>query len=63
MIIQNDSSVRFLRPHGPEKELRMKYYCDLCGFLYDESVSGPMPDDYSCPLCGAKKDHFEPEEP
>ena len=35
-----------------------RYYCDLCGFLYDEEVRGPMPDDYACPLCGADKSQF-----
>ena len=40
----------------------MKYVCDLCGFIYDEATEGPMPDDYVCPLCGADKSHFKPEE-
>lgn len=40
----------------------MEYICGLCGFLYDEKVNGPMPDDYACPICGAGKKHFEPEE-
>lgn len=40
----------------------MRYICDLCGLLYDEEVSGPMPTDYSCPICGAGKKHFQPEE-
>lgn len=39
----------------------MKYVCDVCGFIYDESTEGPMPDDYTCPLCGKGKDHFIPE--
>lgn len=33
--------------------------CDICGYEYDESVSGPMPDDYVCPICGADKSHFK----
>lgn len=38
-----------------------RYYCDLCGFLYDEEVRGPMPNDYACPLCGADRSHFQEE--
>ena len=40
----------------------MKYVCDLCGLLYDEAAEGPMPADYACPLCGADRGHFRPEE-
>ena len=40
----------------------MKYVCDICGFIYDETAEGPMPDDYTCPLCDADKSHFKPEE-
>ena len=38
-----------------------RYYCDLCGFLYDEEVRGPMPDDYASPLCGADRSHLQAE--
>lgn len=41
----------------------MKYICTLCGYIYDESVESvpfnELPDDYTCPLCGAGKDAFE----
>ena len=40
----------------------MKYKCAVCGFIYDEDVEGmkfeELPDDWSCPLCGAGKDSF-----
>lgn len=48
----------------------MKYVCDICGFQYDEAKGDPdnniapgtkwedLPDDYTCPLCGATKDQF-----
>ena len=39
----------------------MSYVCDLCGFRYVEVEKGPMPEDYTCPLCGADKSHFEPD--
>lgn len=39
----------------------MRYVCKLCGYHYDETVKGPMPEDYICPLCGADKTLFEEE--
>ena len=48
----------------------MKYVCNVCGFEYDEEVGAPdlgiapgtkfgdLPEDFSCPLCGASKDDF-----
>jgi len=40
----------------------MKYKCEVCGYIYDEEVEGvkfeDLPDDWSCPLCGASKDSF-----
>jgi rubredoxin len=51
-----------------------KYKCDVCGYVYDpaegESDSGAapdtsfdtLPDDWSCPVCGAAKDDFSPTE-
>ena len=50
-----------------------KYVCQLCGYVYDESLGEPdngiapgtkfeeLPDDYECPLCGAGKEEFEEE--
>ena len=51
-----------------------KYVCDLCGYEYDEAAGEPtsgikagtkfedLPDDYVCPLCGADKNSFSPED-
>ncbi len=51
-----------------------KYVCDICGYVYDEALGDPdsdiapgtkwedVPEDYECPLCGASKDEFSPEE-
>ena len=45
----------------------MKYVCDVCGWVYDETVGDPdngieagtkfedLPDDFACPLCGVGK--------
>ena len=50
-----------------------KYVCGVCGYIYDP-VKGDkdggiapgtsfeeLPDDWSCPVCGASKDEFAPE--
>ncbi|MBO5123679.1 MAG: rubredoxin [Spirochaetaceae bacterium] len=51
-----------------------KYVCKICGYVYDPAVGDPdggiapgtpfkdIPDDWVCPLCGAKKVHFVLEE-
>ena len=50
-----------------------KYVCSVCGYVYDPAKGDPdsnipagtafedLPDDWSCPVCGASKDQFEPE--
>jgi len=44
----------------------MKYRCSICGYVYDEAKEGvafaELPEDWQCPLCGAPKSAFEPEE-
>jgi len=51
-----------------------KYVCDVCGYVYDPRVGDPdsgaeagtpfenLPDDWVCPVCGAAKDHFSPQD-
>ncbi len=48
-----------------------KYKCSVCGYVYDPSKGDPdngikpgtpfeqLPDDWTCPVCGASKDEFE----
>ncbi|MBF0536587.1 MAG: rubredoxin [Nitrospirae bacterium] len=40
------------------------YRCTVCGWVYDESKEGTpfneLPDDYTCPVCNAPKEAFEP---
>lgn len=50
-----------------------KYVCQVCGYIYDPAVGDPdsgiepgtpfndLPDDWTCPVCGATKDDFEKE--
>jgi rubredoxin len=51
-----------------------KYVCNVCGYVYDPAQGDPdsdvaagtafedIPDDWVCPVCGAAKDEFSPEE-
>jgi rubredoxin len=51
-----------------------KYVCDVCGYIYDPAEGDPdngvaagtafadIPDDWVCPMCGALKEDFSPEE-
>ncbi len=50
-----------------------KYVCTICGYVYDPTEGDPdngvapgtaftdLPDDWTCPVCGAMKDQFEKE--
>lgn len=44
----------------------MKYVCTVCGYVYDEEAEGvafdDLPEDWTCPVCGAEKALFEVEE-
>ncbi len=51
-----------------------KYVCDMCGYIYDPAEGDPdsdiapgtsfedLPEDWVCPVCGAEKDEFSPED-
>ena len=51
-----------------------KYVCVVCGYVYDTADWDPdndiepgtsfddLPDDWTCPVCGAGKEEFEKEE-
>jgi len=56
------------------KETSMKkYVCQVCGYVYDPEAGDPengvapgtpfedIPNDWTCPVCGADKSQFEPE--
>ena len=44
----------------------MRYVCQICGYIYDDAKEkipfSDLPDTWTCPLCGAKKSDFKPEE-
>lgn len=36
------------------------FRCSVCGYIYDEATPfEELPDDWTCPVCGAGKDLFE----
>nr|WP_272936602.1 rubredoxin [Syntrophus gentianae] len=47
-----------------------KYECGICGYIYDPEIGDPensipagtafdqLPDDWTCPVCGAGKSEF-----
>ncbi|MDQ4071945.1 MAG: rubredoxin [Actinomycetota bacterium] len=51
-----------------------QWICESCGFIYDPEEADPdggvpagtpfdqIPDDWSCPVCGARKQDFSPYE-
>ena len=51
-----------------------KYVCAMCGYVYDPAEGDPdsgiepgtafedLPDDWTCPICGAEKSEFEKEQ-
>jgi rubredoxin len=51
-----------------------KYVCNVCGYIYDPAEGDSegnippgtpfekLPDDWTCPVCGASKEDFSPEE-
>jgi rubredoxin len=51
-----------------------KYVCNVCGYVYDPKEGDPgngvnpgtsfenLPDDWECPICGASKEDFSPED-
>lgn len=67
-VAEEKSSVAI--PEPPVKALA-KYECQVCGYIYDPEVGDPdggiepgtafedLPDDWSCPVCGASKEDFK----
>lgn len=57
-----------------EEHTMDRYVCTVCGYVYDPAEGDPdsgvkpgtafedLPDDWTCPICGATKDQFEKEE-
>ncbi|MDY6940288.1 MAG: rubredoxin [Cyanobacteriota bacterium] len=49
-----------------------QYICNVCNYIYDPAKGDPdsgiepgtpfedIPDDWECPVCGAKKSDFQP---
>ena len=64
------SAPSFVVQHKEEMAVS-KYKCTVCGYIYDPAVGDPdsgvaagtafesLPDDWTCPVCGAAKSEFE----
>src|SRR5215218_3094216 len=62
------------RPMSTETQTAQLWICTSCGFVYDPDEGDPdggippgtpfesIPDDWFCPVCGARKADFEPYE-
>ena len=62
-----------LERYKGEEDRMDRYVCAVCGYVYDPAVGDPdngvepgtkfedLPDDWTCPVCGAEKDQFEKE--
>jgi rubredoxin len=59
-----------IRANQMETLAMVNYECTTCGYIYDPAVGDPdsdiepgtsfedIPDDWSCPVCGAEKSQF-----
>ena len=62
------------KPEQKGDNAMKKYKCSVCGYIYDPAKGDAdggippgtpfekLPDDWTCPVCGASKADFEPEE-
>jgi rubredoxin len=61
------------KPTAHGEELMKKYVCTVCGYVYDPEKGDPesgvepgtafedLPEDWTCPVCGAEISDFEAE--
>lgn len=40
-----------------ESSVKKRYQCDVCQYIVE--AEGDLPDDFTCPLCGADRSHFK----
>lgn len=64
------SAPSYVQDKKEEKPKMDKYQCSVCGYIYDPEKGDPdggikpgtrfedIPDDWTCPVCGASKDQF-----
>jgi flavin reductase (DIM6/NTAB) family NADH-FMN oxidoreductase RutF/rubredoxin len=65
------SAPSYISDKKEEKVKMDKYKCDVCGYIYDPDKGDPdggikpgtkfadIPDDWTCPVCGAEKNQFK----
>ncbi len=78
MQLQSKIAICYYDPgsvlHEKESGKMKKYVCTVCGYVYDPAEGDPdggiaagtsfeaLPDDWVCPVCGAGKEDFEPQD-
>jgi flavin reductase (DIM6/NTAB) family NADH-FMN oxidoreductase RutF/rubredoxin len=70
---KGDVKVQDARDEKSVEVTMQKYVCNVCGYVYDPAKGDPegnipsgtpfekLPDDWTCPVCGASKSEFSPE--
>ena len=73
MALDDDRRIWF-RAMSTDAPATTKWVCESCGYIYDPEEGDPdggipagtafeeVPDDWFCPVCGARKKDFEPME-
>ncbi len=63
-----------MMPEGKGVSRMVRYICDYCSYIYDPQAGDPdniippgtpfemLPEDWECPVCGATRDSFSPED-
>jgi len=64
-------NLNLLKANNEVEEVMKKYRCEVCGYIYDPESGDPdnnidagttfedLPEEWTCPICGAGKDAFE----
>jgi rubredoxin len=71
--VLRDGILGLIKFQKNSEERMQKYVCGVCGYIYDPEKGDTegnipagtpfekLPDDWSCPVCGASKSEFAPE--
>jgi rubredoxin len=72
-VLTGDVAPVLINKTNKRRKKMDRYVCGPCGYVYDPAEGDPdngikpgtafedLPDDWTCPICGASKDDFEKE--